>query len=259
MPVEYSNQQTPPQYRYLENDPEARFVIREKFYQKFGRDFSILRRIWRFIIYLITGGEGEGHSELDFLRWEIDRGVLNPLNESINKGSPWWRNVNLDFIVISETAGEIALKKQQTEVHNNEISHWLNYIEKRTGKSWYRAHNASITRGFLNRIEEAKLESHYEQAFMNEVLTRLLFAQSMEEDSSIFKNLGIDLANPLLSSVDIMVHLPDFYPDNYPLTKDDVRNILHKGYGLEGDLEDWLDEKLIIPHLRHYTMKPQNG
>jgi len=239
----------PEKYRYLENDPQARYAIREAFYKNFGRDTNILRWLWRMILWIITGGEGEGRSELDFLKWEIKRGVLNPLDNELKNGSPWWRDVNLDFIILSETAGDIILKKQNPIHKNNEIMHWLNYIKDRRGKSWYRAHNASIVRGYLNRIEEAKNEPLFEQMFMNEVLYRLLFAQSMEEDSSIFQKIGGIMANPMFRSVSIIVSIPAFYPDDYPLSKQDILNILHKGHGLEAKLEDLLDEKLIFPHL----------
>lgn len=239
----------PEKYKYLINDPEARYAIRSKYYKRFGADKNIIKKIWRLILAWITGREGFGRSELDFLRWEIDRGTLNPLNDSLQKGSPWWRDVNLKFIIISEEAGNVFRKEAPVHHIDNEMQLWLDYIKERTGVSWYRAHNASIVRGYLECIHQAREESIFEQVFMNEVLYRLLFAQAMEEDDTPFKEKGVMAANPMLPSVDLIVHVPEFYPDHYPLSKQDILNVMHKGHGLASDAEKVFDEYLIYPHL----------
>jgi hypothetical protein len=240
----------PDRFKYLINDPEARYDIRKAFYEKYGENLNIWRRIWAFFIKLLTGGAGLGRSELDFLRWEIKRGVLNSLDDPRQPGSKWWRDVNLQFIIISETAAEIYEGKNATEPVTHEIQLWLNYIQNRTGISWYRAHNGTILKGYLNCIAQANEESVYERIFMNEVLYRVLFAQAMEEDDSFIKGLGKIVANPMFQAVDIITNIPAFYPDDYPLSERDIKFVMHEGRSLDADLEYIFDRVLILPNLK---------
>ena len=239
----------PERFRYLIDDPEARFRLRREFYRKFGRDTHVVSKIWRWILKIITGNEGLGRSELDFMKWELRRGVLNDPGHAKLKGSQWWRDVNLEFIIIAQTAAEIHEGKLPQHEISSEIRHWLNFFEERTGQSWYRAHNSSIVRAYMNCVEQAKKESYYEQVFMNEVLYRVLFAQAMEEDDSPFKELGVIGSNPMTPAVDIMVKIPAFYPDSYPLNQKDIQYVMHKGHGIEGELEKDFDTYLIKDHL----------
>lgn len=239
----------PERFKYLVDNPEARYAIRKAFYKKYGENLSIWGRIWVFIIKLFTNGSGLGRSELDFLRWEINRGVLNPLNDPKQPGSVWWRDVNLQFIIISETAAEIYEGKNTTEPITHEIQLWLDYLKSPTGVSWYRAHNGAILKGYLTCVLQACEESVYERVFMNEVLYRLLFAQAMEEDQSFAKGLGKIMANPMFQAVNIITHIPAFYPDNYPLSEKDIKSVMHEGRNEEAVMEDVFDQVLILPNL----------
>ena len=78
----------------VRDDPEGRYRLRVGFYQKYG--------------FAKDGGAGYGASELAFLRWEIERGVLNPLDHPAQPGSRWWRDVNDDFLLAAEQAADIA-------------------------------------------------------------------------------------------------------------------------------------------------------
>ena len=240
----------PDRFKYLINDPEARYDIRKAFYEKYGENLNIWRRIWAFFIKLLTGGAGLGRSELDFLRWEIKRGVLNSLDDPRQPGSKWWRDVNLQFIIISETAAEIYEGKNATEPVTHEIQLWLDYIQNRTGISWYRAHNGTILKGYLNCIAQANEESVYERIFMNEVLYRVLFAQAMREGDSFIKGLGKIVANPMFQAVDIITNIPSFYPDDYSLSERDIKFVMHEGRSLDADLEYIFDRVLILPNLK---------
>src|SRR5688572_29453328 len=82
----------------VKDDPKARVAIREEFYRKHGGG--------RFHQY------GFGNSEIAFLKWE-ERGLLNPLI-STPPGSPWWREVNLDFIYFSELAALVHADQLDT-------------------------------------------------------------------------------------------------------------------------------------------------
>src|SRR5260370_871233 len=74
------------------DDPEARYGLRVRFYEKYGE--------------AIDDGAGYGNSELAFMRWEIDRGVLEPL-DAPRPGSRWWRNVNASLLFDAELAALI--------------------------------------------------------------------------------------------------------------------------------------------------------
>lgn len=238
----------PERFHYLINDPAARLQLREDFYKRFGEKpgKSLCKRIIRWI----TRNEGYGASELKFMQWEIGRNVLNPIHLPANFGSKWWRNMNLLLLINAQIAAEIKQGiKAPDQERNNEVDLWLQYIDTPSPIVWYRAHNASIIKGYLNFTHYAKEESVYEQKFMNEVLYRLLYAQAMLEDDTIFKKDGVFMANPLLPAVDLMVHIPAFYPDHYPLTPQDIQDVIHKGHGLQGEIEKLFDEFLIKPHI----------
>jgi hypothetical protein len=235
----------PNHFRYLIDNPPARFMLRKHFYQKYGFSKNFLHKIAQIILKWISGKDGFGRSELDFMEWEIKRGVLTAYDDSVSPGSLWWSNVNLMFIVISETAADIYEKKITPNEITKETELWLQYLNCRTAKTWYKAHNASIVYAYLHFTDLAKKESVYEQVFMNEVLYRLLYAQAMVEDATIFDDFGVIGANPMLPGVDLMVNVPAFYPVHYPLDKTDIVNVMHKGYGIEEDAARLLDEYLI--------------
>ena len=221
---------------------------RVEFYRKYGDDPPKDTTCWR-ILRWITNRDGFGISELNFMHWEIKRKVLNPLSCDKGNGSAWWRNLNLNLIINAQIAAEIYTGVNKTDPVTNEISLWLEYIKQPNAQSWYRAHNASIVKGYFDFVEDANKESVYEQIFMNEVLYRLLFAQAMVEDDTIFKIEGVILSNPMLPAVDLMVHIPSFYPDHYPMTKEEIQDVLEKGHSFDGDLERDFDEWLIIPQI----------
>jgi hypothetical protein len=240
----------PERYKYLIDSPADRYKVRKRFYRKYGIAPKEKRSLRGWIEKVLTCREGYGRSELDFLAWEIRRGVLNSPTGLTQQGSNWWRNVNLKFIVTSETARDIheGRHKPDEEI-TNEIRLWLEYIVHRTEESWYRAHNASIVRAYLDFSADAHGESPFEQTFMNEVLYRVLYAQAMVEDATAFGESGLVAANPMLPAVDIMVSIPAFYPDNYQLSKQDIQNVMHKGHSVGGDLERDFDEYLVYPHI----------
>ncbi len=220
----------------VSDDPDGRVRLRETFYAKYGGSGA---------------APGLGASEIAFLRWEVRRGVLNSDTRTASAGSPWWRAVNSRFLFVSQLAALAHEAGFTGEAPDAEVSLWLEYLRSPTPTSWYRAHNASIVGGYLRSRDEAGRESRFEQVFMNIVLYRLLFAQAMVEGAPIaFGPLGKILADPRLPSVNVLVDLPDFYPEHYPLTKEDIADIMERGHSLEEDLVRVLDDDLVIPHLR---------
>jgi uncharacterized protein YqjF (DUF2071 family) len=222
------------------NDSEGRYQLRVDFYEQYG--FGDL------------SSAGYGASELAFLRWEIERGVLNPPNQGKARGSPWWRAVNGDLLYLSELGRLVHEAGSDADLDAGALPApsraWVDYIRGPSEQSWYRAHNASIVSGYLRHADLARLENRAERIFLNTVLYRVLYAEAMVEGEDIaFGALGRILADPELPSVETMVSLPDFYPRHYPLRRRDIRRILHEGHSLEEEAVKVLDDVLITPHL----------
>lgn len=226
------------QVRAVLEDPEARLALRQDFYRRYGfRDH-----------FELASEYGMGASELDFMKWEIARGVLDPVRPRGRGGSAWWRGVNGDFLYYGQLARLAHESGTDPELLPLPARAWVEYIAAPGERTWYRAHNASIVAGYVTRIPVALRERRAEQIFINVVLYRLLYAQGMVEGAEMGE-LGRILANPCLPSVDALVHLPDFYPRHYPLRRADMRALMHRAHGPEAWLELFLDEVLILPHL----------
>lgn len=215
------------------DNPESRYKLRLHFYNQHGRG---------------TYATGYGNSELNFTRWEIRRGVLNPLDDPHQPGSPWWRAVNGHFLYSATLAYLIAETGLAVENAPTAVRYWLDYIHEPSGITWYRAHNRGIVEGYVQFADLAQEENEYEQFFMNEVLFRVIFASSMVMGKS-FGPLGKYMSNPKLPAVDILVSIPHFYPAAYPMTFSDKMHILHKGYSLREKAAVVLDEWFVLPKL----------
>jgi uncharacterized protein with NAD-binding domain and iron-sulfur cluster len=227
------------------NDPEGRYRLREEFYKRWG--FADVYARSPEATDSSLDPFGFGTSELAFLRWEMRRGVLNPVGGA-DTGSPWWRAVNLQFLYLSELAGMIADAGLGASVDNIDLRYWLDYFAKPSGPAWYRAHNGCIVRAYLDQRELAYAEGVNEELLMNEVLYRLLFAEAMEMGVEAGW-VGTAAADPKLFAVDFITHLETIYPDHYPLTPQDDVDVRHLGTGLEADLGRFLDETLILQHV----------
>jgi len=198
----------------IQNDPAKRRAVREAFYRRFGDTDN--------------DGLSYGDSELAFLDWEIRAGVLDPVT-----GSAWWRNVNLHFIYLAELAGCLACHGLPGDEAPYPTRCWLTFITDPTPRHWYRAHNASILSGFALHEVDARAENAVGQLFLNITLYRLMFAQALVEEATLFAELGALLADPRGFSVKLLVSLADFYPPHYPLTEADRSVIEGHGLGIE--------------------------
>ena len=227
----------------VSDDPIGRYKLRYRFYQRYGYP-------------VVKGKEGLGNSELAFMKWEIRRGVLNPLGCE-HPGSPWWREVNSRFLYLSTLADLIQQSGQQFSDLPLPVNFWLEYIKAPNEMTWYEAHNSSIISGYSVANDLAFEENVYEQYFMNIVLYRLFFAQSMVEGVS-FGLLGKILANPRGGAVSIVTDIESFYPKHYPLTKQDIKYVTHRAHNLPGILEWLFDKILILPGLNKLYMQAAN-
>jgi hypothetical protein len=214
---------------------EDRYNLRYKFYKTYGSP-------------LTAGEEGLGNSELAFIKWEIRRGTLNALDDKNSPGSPWWREVNTHFLYLGTLAQLIYKSKTTYDDIPVPVKFWLEYMHDPNECSWYRAHNSSIISGYIKANAIAFNETVYEQYFMNIVLYRLLYAQSMVEGVS-FGILGKLFANPRGGAVKLITDIEAFYPSHYPLSKEDIKYVTHHAHNLSGRLEAIFDAFLILPHL----------
>ena len=184
---------------------------------------------------------------LSFMRWQVQRGVLNPLDGS-PPGSPWWRSINERLLM--DGCESVALTGGLSgQPSSRSVGLWLEFIEKPTGRNWYRAHNASIVTAYLEHRALAETESVPERFFMNVALGRVLYAHALVGARRLalgrFAPLGRVLGDPRLGMAGAFLSLGRVLPDRYPLA-DDVDTYLADEHRL-GRL---LDYAVIAPRLQ---------
>jgi hypothetical protein len=184
---------------------------------------------------------------LSFMRWQADRGVLDPLDAS-PPGSPWWRSVNerllRDGCEAMARSGGLG-----GEPSSPTIGLWMSFIEHPTAGSWYRAHNASIVAAYLEHRDLAAQESKPERLFLNVVLLRVLYAHALVAASRLalgrFAPLGRLLGDPRLGMAGAFLSLRRVLPDRYPLDRD-----IDAYMAAEHSLGRMLDYGVIAPRLQ---------
>jgi hypothetical protein len=184
---------------------------------------------------------------LSFLRWQADRGVLNPLDAS-PPGSVWWRAVNERLL--RDGCESVALAGRLAgEPSSHAVRLWLQFIARPTGRNWYRAHNASIVGAYLEHRELAEAERAAERFFMNVALGRVLYAHALNAAPRLALGrcapLGRLLGDPRLGMAGAFLSLGRVLPDRYPLAQDVQRYI-----AAEHRLGRILDYAVIVPRLQ---------
>jgi hypothetical protein len=184
---------------------------------------------------------------LSFMRWQADRGLLNPLDAS-PPGSMWWREVNERLL--RDGCEAVALVGGLTgEPSSRAVRLWLEFIARPTGRNWYRAHNASIVDAYLEHQALAEAESAPERFFMNVALGRVLYAHALNAAPRLalgrFAPLGRLVGDPRLGMAGAFLSLGRVLPDRYPLARD-VDSYIADEHGL-GRI---LDYAVIVPRLQ---------
>jgi hypothetical protein len=184
---------------------------------------------------------------LSFMRWQAQRGVLNPLDAS-PPGSVWWRAVNERLL--RDGCETIALLGGLAgEPSSRAVRLWLEFSTRPKGRNWYRAHNASIVGGYLEHRNLAEAESAPERFFMNVALARVLYAHALAGAPRLalgrFAPLGHLLGDPRLGMAGVFLSLGRVLPDRYPLALDVERYIAD-----EQRLGRMLDYAVIVPRLQ---------
>src|SRR5918995_2217819 len=184
---------------------------------------------------------------LSFMRWQTERGLLNPLDAS-PPGSLWWRAVNERLL--RDGCESVALAGAVIgEPSSETVRFWMKFIGNPTGRNWYRAHNASIVGGYLDHRELAEAVSLQERFFMNVALGRVLYAHALVGASRLALGLLAPLArllgDPRLGMAGAFLSLGRVLPDRYPLEQD-VESYL----AAEQRLGRLLDYAVILPRLQ---------
>jgi hypothetical protein len=193
---------------------------------------------------------------LSFMRWQAQRGVLNPIDAS-SPGSMWWRSMNERLLRDGcEAIG--LLGGVGGEPSSRAVGLWLEFSERPTGSSWYRAHNASIVGGYLEHRDIAELESPAERFFMNVSLVRVLYAHVLVGAPSLalgrLAPLGRVLGDPRFGMAGMFLSLRRVVPNRYPLSSEVERYISD-----EHRLGRMLDYAVIVPRLqRLYEWSARN-
>jgi hypothetical protein len=215
----------------VQDEPEARYRLRQAFYRKYGFGAS-------------RASAGYGASELAFMRWEIERGLFEPLDHPERPGSPYWRAANAALCYYSELAALVHETGISQARVGREVCAWLDYFARPSPGTWYRAHTCSLIRGSIDHRAEARQEPVAEQRFINEALYRLIHAEAMVRGAVLGK-LGRVAADPRLPAVHVVVQMESLYPRHYPLQPGETAGIATAWPHLPGTLNRSAERILI--------------
>ncbi|WP_067820377.1 hypothetical protein [Actinomadura kijaniata] len=192
-------------------------------------------------------GRGEiaryARAELRFLRWEIDRGVLDE-----RSGSPWWRAVN--DRLLRDRAEAALVREDGGEPPSAGARAWAAFLAGPSPERWYRAHNSSVVAGYLENEDLAAAELPAERLMINVTLSRVLYAHAMVAVPRLalgpLAALGPRLGDPRTGSVGMFLDLRNVFPQHYPLDGWSTGQVMD----LEGRRARMLDHGVIKPRLR---------
>jgi hypothetical protein len=184
---------------------------------------------------------------LSFMRWQAERGVLNPISAS-PPGSVWWRAMN-ERLMRDGCEAIGLLGGRAGEPSSHAVRLWLEFGARPTGRNWYRAHNASIVGGYLEHRNLAEAENAPERFFMNVALVRVLYAHVLVGAPSLalgpLAPLGRPLGDPRLGMAGVFLSLRRVVPNRYPLSFEVECYI-----AAEHRLGRILDYAVIVPRLQ---------
>jgi hypothetical protein len=187
----------------VQDSPEARYRLAEAFYHGKGAPRE-------------RGPYGRG--ELSFLRWQIERGVLDPPTAN-GGGSPWWRAVS-DTLLRHKIEADLLFDAPSGGTSSRSVELWLEFMGAPSAATWYRAHNASVVAGYLGHEALAVGELLVERFMINAALIRVMYAHALVAAPrlalGVFAPLGRFLGDPRRRSIGLFVDLHNQFPDPYP-------------------------------------------
>jgi hypothetical protein len=181
-----------------------------------------------------------------FMRWQLRRGLLNPIEEP-RPGSPWWRAINERLLYDGGEARALAFGHPGPP-SSPAVAAWLEFIRRPSAARWYRAHNMSVVGAYLENEHLAAREGRIERFFINLVLVRVLYTHAMVAAPRLalawLAPAGQLLGDPRLGMTAIFLSLSRVLPDRYPLG-DNIAPYAQLEHGL-GHL---LDVGVITPRV----------
>ena len=168
-------------------------------------------------------------AELAFMRWQIGRGVLAPLGGD-RPGSGWWRAVNEGLLADAREASSL-FDRGTGPPSRASVARWVEFLERPSPGSWYRAHNASVVVGYVEHRHLVEAELPVERFFMDVALGRVIFVHSLVLDPRNALGRWLWPAGPLLGDprwrgADAFLSLRNVLPDRYPLTELSIEEVL---------------------------------
>lgn len=207
------------------------------------------------------------------MRWQLRRGLLNPPT-AVRPGSAWWRAVNERLLRDQTEALASAADASRGafgiagERPGGSVGLWVDFFAHPTPAAWYRAHNASIVRGYAGALPLAWRETQAERFFMNVALTRVLYAHALVAAPRLAlgpsRTLAPRLGDPRGGLAGWFLALSGVLPDLYPLTRP-IDHYLAREHPLArtldlsvilprlGRLYTWSAEALAIPELTEFV------
>ena len=180
-----------------------------------------------------------------FMRWQLRRGLLNPI-DSPKPGSPW-RAINERLLYDGSEARALAFGHPGPP-SSPTVAAWLEFIRGPSAASWYRAHNMSVVGAYLENEHLATREDRVERFFINLVLVRVLYTRAMVAAPRLalawLAPAGRFLGDPRLGMISIVLSLSRVLPDRYPLG-DDIAPYAQ----LEHEVGHLLDVGVISPRV----------
>jgi hypothetical protein len=206
------------------DDPDARYALRADWNRRWAP---------------------EVRADLDFLAWEIDRGVLAPLDAE-RPGSRWWRKVQATLSGTAELAGLCREAGLRVEAVPPEVAAWYAYLDHPSASTWYAAHDHAVVRAYLLARPLARAEPRAEQVFLSLVLYRVIVALAAVEG----RRLGVLaslVGDPNGRAVALVTSDPLLYPTTYPCDLETVRRSLAHGERVDAGVDAVLTLDFTLP------------
>jgi hypothetical protein len=213
-------------------------------------------------LYLARSGNPTKHlpyrrAATAFMRWQITRGVLNPLHPNGHQpsgpvcgppGSAWWRAVN-ERLLLDTAEGRAMIAHSGSSPSNASAELAARFAKKPTARNWYQAHNSSIVAGYLQHRSLAANEDRVERFFLNLVLVRVLYAHALVAAPRTALAWAAPaaplLGDPRVGMTGIFLSLARILPNSYPLGSD-----LERYVAGEHNFGRMLDVGIIRPRIR---------
>jgi hypothetical protein len=177
-----------------------------------------------------------GRAAQAFQAWQVRRGLLNPPSHP-RPGSAWWRAAN-ERLLLDTLEVRLRVLGHPGPSSSPAVDAGLEFVAEPTPSTWYRAHNLTIVRAFLDHRHLAEQENRVERFFLNLVLARVLYAHAL-------------VASPRLALGRLRAMAPRLGDPRRDLTGIflSVRRVLPDVYPAEGELDEYLDAEHTLGRL----------